>query len=1330
MKKFLTNLLLLCFLPMVAQAQFNVTFQVDMTGKTVSPNGVRIAGSFQGWNPATTPLTHQGNNIYSVTLNVSPGTHEYKFINGNTWSAPSEPENVSGSCGVAPNGNRKVIVTGIATLPLVCFNKCTACPTQNYNVTFQVDMTGRTVSPQGMFIAGTFNNWNSTANPLTNQGNNIYAATISVPNEEIMYKFLNGTTWENITSTSCTVGSSKNRYALITGPTVLNADCFNQCGSCAGSTAFNVTFQVDMTGKTVNVNGVHVAGNFNSWDPSANKMTHQGNNIYSVTVPNISSGPIEYKFVNGNAWPPGGEDETIPAACQAPGTNNRGANITSNSTLPLVCFGSCVACPQTVNVTFQVDMTGKTVSPNGVHVGGNFNGWTANATPMAHQGNNIYSVTTAVPVGVLEYKFINGNAWPPNGEDETVPTACVFPGTNNRGANISTATTLPLICFNECNPCIPKIYSVTFKVDMTGKTVSPNGVHVGGNFNNWTANATPMTNNGNGIWSVTVPNLGGNIEYKFINGNDWAPNGEDETIPAACQFAGSSNRGIKITANTNLTTVCFNECGPCALSLSAIGQKNVSCKGGTDGEVTVNVIGGSGCVPSYLWSNGSTSASIASLSANQYTVTVTCGSQTSTFSVNITEPTQLALSNPTSTILSCYADATASLNVNGGTSPYNYLWSNGVTTAQSVFFTTGTHQVTVTDAKGCKANSDITINGNKQAPIIQITNANPSVGCKIPTLQLNVNANGFSNNLNYKWVGPGIASGDNTATPTINKGGYYSVSVTDIGNGCSNSTAINVVEDFIAPTFSINGKKEICNGDSTNLEVNTDFPAYLWSTGATTQSIVVKSIATYKVTVTAKNGCQKEENIIIVASPQPMVTLLSDTLKCSKPSLTLKATTSSNLQSIIWSGPNNFTASTLTPNITVAGKYSLFATTDKGCSQTYSIDIYADNAVPNVSIIGKDSLCKDETTKLTATPGFNSYLWTNGSTSNSISTNQLGSYNVTITTASGCQTVASYTVVAAPMPTLSLIDEVKACEGLTYALITNTSKGLSFNWKGANNFTSSDSIPVITALKLSDAGKYFLTVTNSNGCNINDSTEVKVSPKMTLNLTSSMDCADNALLNSTVSGGISPYTYAWNTNKDSTATTMVKAPALVIVTVTDAYGCKISNSPALTITPIVPMTFSINLKNITETSSGSLILSVKNGVNPYSYLWSNGATTKDLMNIKDPGKYCITVTDANGCVKEACYDISKIVGAEDVYLAQKITLSPNPTNIDVINIQIEDDKIVINNIELIDATGRVIASYEGIQRQISVAEITQGIYFVKLNSKEGAVVKRVVVLKQ
>jgi hypothetical protein len=132
----------------------------------------------------------------------------------------------------------------------------------------------------------------------------------------------------------------------------------------------SVTFLVNMQGLTVNANGMHIAGTFQSpqWQPGATAMTDDdGDGIYEYTQVVPTGVAIQFKFINGNNWGPG-QDESVPQAC---GVSNGvgGFNRTFTPTAPTaefgpVCFASCENCaaPPTANVTFSVNMSQQSIS--------------------------------------------------------------------------------------------------------------------------------------------------------------------------------------------------------------------------------------------------------------------------------------------------------------------------------------------------------------------------------------------------------------------------------------------------------------------------------------------------------------------------------------------------------------------------------------------------------------------------------------------------------------------------------------------------------------------------------------------------------------------------------------------------------------------------------------------------------------------------------------------------------------------------------------------------------------------------------------------------------
>jgi len=563
-------------------AQINVTFRVDMSQQTVPPEGVHVAGSFQGWVPSATLMTNSGNNIYTYTQAFAAGESlEYKYVNGDEWG---EDESVPSGC--AQNNNRYLTVPSIdTTLPAVCFGSCYPCGNQA-DVTLQVDMSEQTVSPNGVHVAGSFQGWNPAGTSMTDQGEGLYAVTVTVSeNESIEYKFINGNDWsgEETVPASCGVpngvGGYNRSYEVPVGGGTLSEVCFSSCYPCGFvPTEVDVTFRVDMSQQAVSPDGVHITGAFQGWDPGTDEMTNIGNDVFEATFTLWSGDHHQYKFINGNTWD---NEEAVPAECgedNGQGGYNRYIDVPGEDTvLTTVCYSECGPCgtpPVPVEVTFSVDMSEQTVSPDGIHIAGSFQGWDPSANSMTDIGDDIYTTTvTLLSDQNHEYKFINGNTFD---DGEEVPEACGVDdgqGGFNRYIHVPVNdTATDLVCFSSCDSCgyVPVQVEVTFRVDLSTQIISPNGVHLAGSFQNWDPAATEMTLVADNVYQSTLTLMSADYhEYKFINGNTWE--GEEE-VPQECgadDGQGGFNRYIIPNENdTTLNAVCFSSCVPCTVGVA------------------------------------------------------------------------------------------------------------------------------------------------------------------------------------------------------------------------------------------------------------------------------------------------------------------------------------------------------------------------------------------------------------------------------------------------------------------------------------------------------------------------------------------------------------------------------------------------------------------------------------------------------------------------------------------------------------------------------------------------------------------------------------------
>lgn len=546
-----------------------ITFQVDMSEQVISPDGMHIAGGFQGWDPGSTLMNDAGNNIYTFTTILPSGTYqEYKFVNGIDWLSA---ENVPAECGY--NNNRYLTVPMTNTvLPLVCYGACGPCgpPPVEIDVTFLVDMTNEVVSADGVHLAGTFQGWNASSTPMTDMGDNVYAATVTLLSGEYHeYKFINGISFDftEIVPQECGVDDGQggfNRFLTVPlNDTTLLPLCFGSCDICLPPQPFhNVVFRVDMSNETVSADGVHIAGEFQGWNPATTLMSNIGNNIYAFQTLLEEGTSQEYKYINGNTFD---FAENVPGMCAQNG--NRFFTVPPYDTmLNLVCFSSCNPCvpPVDVDVTFLVDMTNEDVSTNGIHVAGSFQGWDPASTALTFLSNEIYEVTLTMTAGEYhEYKFINGNTFD---NAEIVPEACGVPDGFGGFSRYFTVpqndTSFTVVCFGTCEACIPPLpdHQVTFRVDMTYETVAAEGVHLAGTFQGWNPASTPMANVGSNIYEVSIMlEEASQHEYKFINGNTFS---NAEIVPPGCSQ--NNNRFLTVPAtNIILPSVCFSSCDPC-----------------------------------------------------------------------------------------------------------------------------------------------------------------------------------------------------------------------------------------------------------------------------------------------------------------------------------------------------------------------------------------------------------------------------------------------------------------------------------------------------------------------------------------------------------------------------------------------------------------------------------------------------------------------------------------------------------------------------------------------------------------------------------------------
>jgi streptogramin lyase len=517
---------------------------------------------------------------------------------------------------------------------------------------------------------------------------------------------------------------------------------------------------------------------------------------------------------------------------------------------------------------------------------------------------------------------------------------------------------------------------------------------------------------------VTYTNISGDIT---INGQTFTPSGvtgRDTFVLVLLTADGAID--VDVTAQSITEVTCsatladaYDAPASCLCNLSASADgTNVLCNGGTDGTATATASGNIAAV-TYAWSNGGTTATISNLAAGTYSVTISeSASCTAVASYTVTEPAILDITcDKTDVTTNGGADGTATVNATGGTSPYTYLWNSGETTATISGKTSGTYTVTVTDANGCTALCNSTINepGCNLSAAADGTNVlcnGGTDGTATATASGNIAA------VTYAW-----SNGGTTATISNLTAGTYSVTITETAS-CTAVASYTVTEPAILDiTCDKTDVTTIGGTDGTASVVATGGTspyAYLWNSGETTASISNKTSGTYTVTVTDANNCTAICNSTI-NEPGCNLSASADgtNVLCNGGTDgTATATASGNIAAVTYAWSNGGTTATIS-NL-AAGTYSVTISESASCTAVASYTV-TEPAILDITCDKTDVTTNggsDGTATVSATGGTSpyTYLWNSGETTASISSKTSGTYTVTVTDANGCNDVCSSSI--------------------------------------------------------------------------------------------------------------------------------------------------------------------------------------------------------------------------------------------------------------------------------------------------------------------------------
>jgi hypothetical protein len=307
-------------------------------------------------------------------------------------------------------------------------------------------------------------------------------------------------------------------------------------------------------------------------------------------------------------------------------------------------------------------------------------------------------------------------------------------------------------------------------------------------------------------------------------------------------------------------------------------------------------------------------------------------------------------------------------------------------------------------------------------------------------------------------------------TLTFDSAGLIELSCVAFADTCTDTTE-HFIKVYGLPNLNLGPDTTLCAGQSLTLTVPGGLSNYNWSTGGTSNSIIVTGVGTYWVSAVNNQGCTGYDTMSVTGIlPISAVDLGNDKLICPDESTTLSATGS--FANYLWSTG----ATTATISVNNIGLYWLEATAQGECPGRDTIEVF-DYQVNPIVVNESENKCGENT--LSTASAYSQYQWSTGSTSNQVTVTDSTFIFVTVTDVNGCSQSDSLLAEVWPNPVVDLGEDTYYCPGEELFFESNITG--TYNW-------STGSTSVLIAV--TSAGTYWLEVTDDNGCTGRDTVVV------------------------------------------------------------------------------------------------------------------------------------------------------------------------------------------------------------------------------------------------
>ncbi|MEH6537830.1 MAG: T9SS type A sorting domain-containing protein, partial [Psychroserpens sp.] len=778
---------------------------------------------------------------------------------------------------------------------------------------------------------------------------------------------------------------------------------------------------------------------------------------------------------------------------------------------------------------------------------------------------------------------------------------------------------------------------------------------------------------------------------------------------------GESTPSISVSPNSTTTYTVTGFSGDCESSdevTVSVGTETITANAGTDvsicngGSTTLTASGGT----TYLWSTGATSASITVNPNTTTTYTVTAFNVSETVSdddsVIVTVnalPTTDAGSNVTITT----GESTTLIATGADT----YLWSTGESTPSISVSPNSTTTYTVTGFSGdCESSDEVTVSVGTET----ITaNAGTDVSiCNGGSTTLTA-----SGGTTYLW-----STGATSASITVNPNTTttYTVTAFNVSETVSDDDSVIVTVNAL-PTTDAGSNVTITTGESTTL-IATGADTYLWSTGESTPSISVSPNSTTTYTVTGFSGdCESSDDVTVSVGTETITANAgTDVSICNGGSTTL---TASGGTTYLWSTGATSASITVNPNTTTTYTVTAFNT-----SQTTSDNdsvIVTVNAMPTTDAGSNVTITEGESTTLMAT-GADTYLWSTGETTPSISVSPNSTTTYTVTGFSnGCEVTDEVVVIIEAFEfEASAGANQDICQG--YETTLTASEGDAYLWSTGETTQSINVNPTNTQT-------YTVTVF-MDGYQDDADVTVSVNPNPNVVITngSEVNILEGEFVTLSASGG---NTYLWNNG--ATQPNIAVSPSVTTNYEVTGYINNCEDTAA----------FVVNVLEVVQANAGEdliicneeTITLTANGGD--EYLWSTGDTTQTIdVSPNEDTEYSVLVYNALSSDEdtvivfvEQCNVVVIPPGNEKI----NFTVSQNP-NSDILKIKIRGlQSVNARGFMIYNLSGRVLYTEQfnkaELENQSQITKITdtssfaRGIYIVRLIYDDTSLTKKIAI---